>query len=51
MLRRFAQNLGLVYRDDGSWRPLGMRKPPASPKDQTMNQAGETDCADGRPAA
>jgi hypothetical protein len=29
MLRRIGQNLGLVYRDDGSWRFLGQRTPPA----------------------
>jgi hypothetical protein len=29
-LRRLAQNLGLAYRDDGRWRPAGVREPPAS---------------------
>src|ERR1022692_1703 len=30
-LRRLAQNLGLAYRDDDSWRPAGMRLPPETP--------------------
>jgi hypothetical protein len=29
-LRRLAQNLGLVYRDDGTWRPAGGRMPPTT---------------------
>jgi hypothetical protein len=28
--RRLAQSLGLVYRDDGTWRPVGARRPPSS---------------------
>lgn len=30
-LRRLAQNLGLAYRYDGSWRPAGMRLPLETP--------------------
>src|SRR5450755_3311574 len=30
-LRLLAQNLGLAYRDDDSWRPAGMRLPPETP--------------------
>jgi len=29
-LRWLAQNLGLVYRDDGMWRPAGLRQPSAN---------------------
>jgi hypothetical protein len=29
--RRLAQNLGLAYRDEGRWRPVGVRKPPVTP--------------------
>ena len=39
VLRRLAQNLGLAYRDDGTWRPLGMRPPPATPPAPLANPA------------
>jgi len=49
-LRRLAQNLGLVYRDDGSWRPFGVRPRPATPAARTEKPSGETEGAGGRPA-
>jgi hypothetical protein len=30
-LRRLAQALGLVYRDDGTWRPAFVKPPKAAP--------------------
>lgn len=27
-LRKLGQALGLIYRDDGTWRPIGVRRPP-----------------------
>jgi hypothetical protein len=41
MLRRIGQNLGLVYRDDGSWRFLGQRTPPAMPGARADEPSGE----------
>lgn len=41
VLRRLAQGLGLVYRDDGNWRPTGMRTPPSAPKSQSTNPPAE----------
>ena len=41
-LRRLAQNLGLAYRDDGRWRPLGVRKPPATPSEPSASAGLKT---------
>jgi hypothetical protein len=41
VLRRLAQGLGLVYRDDGTWRPTGMRTPPSASKSQSTNPPAE----------
>jgi hypothetical protein len=35
-LRRLAQNLGLAYRDDGTWRPAG-RKTGKATKEESGN--------------
>jgi hypothetical protein len=38
-LYRLAQKLGLVYRDEGTLRPLGARRPPATPPAQDPGAA------------
>jgi hypothetical protein len=40
MLRRLAQNFGLAYREDGSWRPIGMRQPPTTPPAPPASSGG-----------
>ena len=34
-LRRLGQSLGLIYQDDGTWRPWGSRTPPTTPESRT----------------
>lgn len=37
-LRRLAQTLGLIYEDDGNWRPPGLRVPPALTRKDGLRQ-------------
>ena len=34
-LRRLGQSLGLIYREDGTWRPIGSGTPPATSGSRT----------------
>jgi hypothetical protein len=40
-LRRLAQNLGLAYRDDGTWRPAGLRQPPGKAGGKPQKRSDE----------
>ena len=52
MLRRLAQAVGLAYREDDSWRPVGSKRPPrAAPNpgivDRRRQRAGSQPAAGG----